>query len=232
MRHKSMLLLRITAFACFVCVSSSPYASMPVERVLAGCVIDDIFYSVNGRAYRIRTGDSLDLHPFDGKAVSLRGLLYPGDRFQADTSARPEVNGACPTAALRLIQKEKAVDLRVAAKVLAKAGDFDQALDLIARAMATLAPAECDTFTDRAYVFALKGDIPSAANDLTTIKAKKCAIDRHMNWLLLQDVGDVLLAKGDKSAAIEAFELALMACDGAQCLGRASIADALDAAKR
>lgn len=193
-------------------------ASKGVARSLTGCVVDDVFYSVDGRAYRIGVPASLDLRPFEGKGVRLRGKLYPGDRFVPDDGATFEVKQAiCPRASLRLIKRDVVIGFRVEATKAAEAGDHDLAVERIGQAMAVLTPPDCDTFTDRAQVMALHGDVAAAAKDIATIKAKKCVIDGRMNPLLLQDLGNTLRAKGARPSAIAALELALVACDGAWC---------------
>lgn len=46
----------------------------------------------------------------------MRGLLYPGDRFDLEEDAQPEVKQTtCPAASLRLIKHDQVVSLRVEA---------------------------------------------------------------------------------------------------------------------
>ncbi|MBA3396435.1 MAG: hypothetical protein H0T89_27640 [Deltaproteobacteria bacterium] len=193
-------------------------ASKGVARTLTGCVVDNAFYSVDGRAYRIGVPASLDLRPFEGKGVRLRGMLYPGDRFVPADDATLEVTQAvCPRTSLRLIKRDVVIGFRVEATKAAEAGEHALAIERIGQAMAVLTPPDCDTFTDRAQVMALHGDVAAAAKDIATIQAKKCVIDGRMNPLLLQDLGNTLRAKGDRRSAIAALQLALVACDGDWC---------------
>ncbi len=213
MRWSLMLLLGLA-------LVSAAQASKPVEANLVGCVVGGAFYSVEPTiAYRISLPSGLDVAPFEGKQVSMHGKLMPGDRFVLADGEQPQVKAAtCPAKALRLIKHNEVVDLRVAATRAAADGDHAAAADLIARAMATLSPPSCDTFTDRAHILVLAGDLAAARKDLAVIKAhKKCSIDRRMNPLLLQDLGNLLRDKGDRRAAVTALQLALAACDGDWC---------------
>jgi hypothetical protein len=222
---------RTASLALLLLTASTAGASKPVQRTLSGCVVDGTFYSIAGRAYRISTPASLDLRPLEGKGVSMRGWLSPGDRFELAQGARPEVmQRACPTRSLRLVRRDQVMGLRVAATKAATAGEHDRAVELIGQAMALVSPADCDTFTDRAHIMALKGDLPAAAKDVATIKAKKCFVEGRMNPLLLRDLGTLLLSKGDRRAAISALELALAACDGDWC--RPDIEKALKSARK
>ncbi|MEO8132479.1 MAG: hypothetical protein ABI831_00660 [Betaproteobacteria bacterium] len=198
--------------------------------MLTGCVVDNVFYSVEGGTYRINTPPTLDLRPFEGNEVSLYGALSPGDRFNPGKDANPKVKqAACPAESLRRIKKYKVMRLSVDATKAADAGEFDRADKLIAQAMALSSPIACDTFAERAYVMALKGELVAAAKDLAIIKSKKCHVEGRMNPLLLQDVGIALRAQRDKGAAISAFGLALAACDSDPC--RRAMAKDLQAAK-
>ena len=59
------------------------------------------------------------------------GWLSPGDRFELEKDANPEVKQAvCPAASLRLINNDKVVRLRVEATKAATAGKFDRAADI------------------------------------------------------------------------------------------------------
>ncbi|MCC6999027.1 MAG: hypothetical protein IT370_30720 [Deltaproteobacteria bacterium] len=194
-------------------------ASKPVARTLTGCVIDGAFFSIDGRAtYRIATAAEIDLKPLEGKAVKLRGLLSPGDRFVLAADARPEVTQqVCPSSSLRLIKGEQVISLRVEATKAADAGDQTRAMELIAQAMKLLSPVDCDTLTDHAYVLVMGGDMLAAGRDVTLIKTRKCFVARRMNPLLLQDLGNLLAKKGNRALALKVLQVALKECDGKWC---------------
>ena len=197
-------------------------ASEPVKRTLKGCVVDKVFFSVDGNtAYRISTPAKLDLAPFEGQAISISGLLSPGDRFEPDPGSAPSVTAkTCSAAALRPIKNELVVRLRIDAQTAAKAGDFTKAHGLIDEAFAMLTPPACDSFSDRAEILAREGDTKAVAKDLAVIRARKqCYVAGKVNPLLVEDVGKVLLAKGEKKLAIEALNLANAVCDGDWCRG-------------
>ncbi len=213
-RHLFLYLLLAIVFA-----AGAAEASKPVKRTLTGCVVDKVFYSVDGRAYPISLAQTVDLTPFEGQGVAITGLLYPGDRFEPDAGTKPvQKQKVCPDASLRLIKHETVVRFRVDAGYAADAGDFTKAMDLIGKAMAFVTPPECDTFTDRAHILAQKGDLAAAKKDLAVIRAKKqCYVAGKMNPLLLQDVAKAMMAKGDKKGAVDALKLANAACDGNWC---------------
>jgi hypothetical protein len=197
-------------------------ASKPIEKALVGCVLDGKFYSIDGRAYPISTSAALDLKPYEGKGVSITGWLSPGDRFDVDEGVKPVVRQAkCPDSSVRLVKREKVIRLRADADYAMNAGDFDKAVALVEQAVAMVAPADCDTYVDRAHVYTRKGDLETARKDVAVVKAGKCIIDKgkRMNPLLLQDLGNALRDKGDKPTAITVFQLGLGACDGDWCRG-------------
>jgi hypothetical protein len=195
-------------------------ASEPVKRTLKGCVYEKTFYSVDGdTAYRITTPAKFDLAPFEGQLVSISGLLSPGDRFEPDPGSAPTVTAkSCSAAVLRPIKNELVVRLRINAGTAAEAGDFAKAHELIDQAFAMLTPPACDSFSDRAEILAREGDFKAMAKDLAVIRARKqCYVAGKVNPLLVEDVGKVLLAKGEKKLAIEALNLANAVCDGDWC---------------
>ena len=224
--------MRAALLLCFL--TSTAYASKAVKTTAVGCVRGGAFYSVrDGHAYRYSIA-KLDLAPFEGKHVSMKGSLLPGDRFILDDGAKPEVKAAsCPAAATRAIVRIEAMDLRLAAGRAAEAKEFDKAIELSNQAIALVTPADCDAHVDRGTIFAQAGKLAEARVDLAIVKSrKKCAVekDRKMNFLLLQDLATELLAKGDKVSAISALELALLSCDTDLC--RPDIKKALAEAKK
>ena len=202
-----------------VCLlATAAHASKPVKKTATGCVIKGTFFLVDGtHAYRFSL--DLDLKPFEGKLITMKGLLYPGDRFTLEDGTQPQVKAAtCPAASLRPIKRIEAIDLRLAAGRAVKDGDFGRGVELSNEAIAVITPADCDAYVDRATIFAQKGDLDAAKADLALIKArKKCVVDRRMNWLLLQDLAKAFVDKGDKPSAVTALLLAKAACDSTLC---------------
>jgi hypothetical protein len=195
-------------------------ASEPVQRTLTGCVHEKTFYSVDGdTAYRMSLQTKVDLAPFEAQGVSISGLLGPGDRLWPDPGSTPAVTAkTCPVRALRAIKNELVVRLRIEAQTAGEAGDFAKAHTLIDAAFAMLTPPACDSFSDRAEILAREGDYKGVAKDLAVIRARKqCYVAGKVNPLLVEDVGKVLLAKGEKKLAIEALNLANAVCDGDWC---------------
>ena len=121
--------------------------------------------------------------------------------------------------------------LRINAQTAAEGGDFVKAHELIDQAFAVLTPPACDSFSDRAEILAREGDYKAMAKDLAVIRARKqCYVIGKVNPLLVEDVGKVLLAKGEKKLAIEALNLANAVCDGDWC--RSDIKKELAEAKK
>jgi hypothetical protein len=195
-------------------------ASKPVKRTLKGCVADKVFFSVDGTtAYRISLPEAFDVAAFEGQGVSISGLLYPGDRFEPDEGAKPAITAkTCPVPAMRAIKNDRVVRLRIDAQAAAQAGDFPKAHELMDQAFAMLTPPACDSFSDRAEILAREGDYKAMAKDLAVIRARKqCYVAGKVNPLLVEDVGKVLMAKGENKLAIEALNLANAVCDGDWC---------------
>jgi hypothetical protein len=59
-------------------------------RVIVGCVVNDAYVSSDG--YRIspryKDGRAVDLRPFEGRKVTIDGLLLPGDHFMREGHRR------------------------------------------------------------------------------------------------------------------------------------------------
>ena len=70
-------------------------ASRPVPRTIVGCVSGGTFTSDDGYVIRA-TGpnfEDYDLGRFEGRRISVRGMLSPGDRFAV--KSRPRDLGPC-----------------------------------------------------------------------------------------------------------------------------------------
>ncbi|ABK18651.1 hypothetical protein [Syntrophobacter fumaroxidans] len=99
---------------CGLTLAGPAWASGPVPRTLTGCVIGGTLYSIHrGSAdpagkkqvtvYRINV-QKLNLAPYEGKKIRVRGELLPRDRFYADPSS-VRVLGPCDNASRRAISQ-------------------------------------------------------------------------------------------------------------------------------
>jgi hypothetical protein len=77
--------------------ASFVFASRPVPRTIAGCVLDGAFVSSDGYTMRPRYADgrAADLRLLEGRAVTISGALLPGDEFTLNTA--PLDDGPCRT---------------------------------------------------------------------------------------------------------------------------------------
>jgi hypothetical protein len=57
------------------------FASRPVPKTITGCVANGSLHSSDGYEIWVR---NLNLAPYEGKRIQLRGNLLPGDNFYAD----------------------------------------------------------------------------------------------------------------------------------------------------
>ncbi|MDP2311679.1 MAG: hypothetical protein Q8P41_02145 [Pseudomonadota bacterium] len=194
-------------------LSGPALASKPFATRIDGCVLDGRLYDVQGdTAYPI--GIALDLARYEGKRIAVEGTLSPRDRFSA-RGAVSVVSPRCPKRMRQAIAWDQAVNLRIAAGRAAEAGDFPTALDLVAQAMQRYTPPDCDAYADRATIYAQMGDIPAATEDLVRIQHKRCARSSQVNFLLLEHLGDALLAQGELALAKDAYQVAVEGCGGA-----------------
>jgi hypothetical protein len=95
-------------------------ASKPVQVTLEGCVIQGVFYAVEkgGLASgatqvnaieiisRKESDPKLDLSPYEGKKISLQGLLLPGDKMTPDPKSL-KVLGPCDRDSQAAIAEER-----------------------------------------------------------------------------------------------------------------------------
>ena len=201
------------------------HGSRPVPRVLTGCVVEGQFYSVSLRepdmtpvhAYRIRIVGSLDLSPYEGKTITLTGMLSPGDRFNLKPGTEPLVLGAvCSPSYLKVITRGFIFDYVVAAHKEAEKKKFGAALTLIDKAFA-IDPGDCQTYIDRAYVYYLAGDFEAGRRDVRTVTTRSCANTGRLNFLIMEDVGKILRSHGKRDEALELYEASLAACRSTIC---------------
>jgi hypothetical protein len=213
------MLARVVVILCLA--AATAHASQPVKKTVTGCVVKGTFFFVDGDySYRFSIAD-LDLAPFEGQTITMKGWLSPGDRFELEKDTKPTVKAkTCGPAMMRPIKRDEAVDLRLAAGREAKAGNWEKAIELSNDALAVMTPAECDSYVDRGTIFAQKGDLDSAKKDLAIVKARKpCFVlrTRKINFALLEDFAQAFIDKGDKKSGVTALELALANCDSEIC---------------
>ena len=214
--------MKRTILAILFSLMAAPFiaeATLPVERTLTGCVIENTFYSVysgkdSSKAYRILLSQPVDLKPYEGKSVSMNGWLSPGDRFSIkDKTAIQVVSDTCDALSRKAIGKEYALNYRLQAGKVARQGNFDEALAIIGKAF-KIDSSDCDTYTDRAEIYCMKNDFDAVARDVTVIKTGTCVNPTKANYLLLEDLGKCLEGKGRKTEALEVYRLAYDACVG------------------
>ncbi len=213
------VLAAVVGLALVVAATPAEAQKSP-RRTVAGCVHGKAFFRVDGTAaYRMTLPAAFDATTFEGQGVSLTGLSYPGERFDPEPGTTPKVTAkTCPAAALRAIKNTLVVRLRIDAERAATAGDFPTAHARIDEAFALVKPPTCDSFSDRAEIFAREGNYAAVKNDLAVLRARKrCSTFGGVNSALIQDVGTVLESKGESKLAITAFEIARAACDDDQC---------------
>jgi hypothetical protein len=187
--------------------------SRAVEGTLTGCVIGNAFYSVyqGVRAHRTSLPASIDLLPLEGRTVRMTGLILPGNNFKP--TAAPEVlQATCAAHLVPAIRLDLVVDHRTKGQQAAKKGDYKGAYRLLGLAV-ILDPANCDTYVDRAYIHALRGDEPAAVGDLGVLEKGDCANPDKANHLLLQDVAGVFERQGRRDRALATYRMALAACE-------------------
>lgn len=79
----TILISACVVFATSLVGIAPAVASKPVPKTIVGCVANGSFVSSDGYEIRPRTADgqAIDLRPFEGRQVTIRGDLLPGDAF-------------------------------------------------------------------------------------------------------------------------------------------------------
>jgi hypothetical protein len=210
-------------------LGTAAHASKPIPWTMKGCVTGGTFYSVDkdgASVVKLFTGKALDISKLDGKYIEVAGLLHPGDYFTPGDKP-PVVTSDCSADDRKAIQYAKAHELRMQGARIA-ATKLDEALKLVEASIALATPADCDTFIDRAHLYARKSDLKSAARDVGILEARTCRFRGRLNWLLLQELGNELRTN-DPKTAVRALTLAKANCDADIC--RPGIEKDLAAAK-
>jgi hypothetical protein len=97
------------------------------------------------------------------------------------------------------------------------ADKLDQAIVLVDASIAFVAPADCDTYIDRAKLYTKKRNLLAVERDLTILEKRACRFRGQLNWLLLQELGNDLRARGFAKPAVRALVLARANCEGDIC---------------
>ena len=212
--------MRIVVVLVIALVATQARASKPIPWTMKGCVAGGVYYAIDkDSASPVKTfaGKSLDVSKLEGKFIEVAGLLHPGDYFTPGDKP-PVVKRDCSADDRLAIEYAKAHDLRMQAARIADT-KLDEALKLVDASIAVVQPAECDTFIDRAHLYARKNDLAASARDLGILESRKCRFRGALNWLLLQELGNELRTRNDGKAAVRALTLALANCDADICRG-------------
>jgi hypothetical protein len=122
------------------------------------------------------------------------------------------LQATCSAHLVPAIRHDLVVDHRIKGQQAAKKGDYKDAYRLFGLAV-ILDPANCDTYVDRAFVHALRGDRSAAVGDLGVLEKSECANPRQANHLLLQDVAKVFEQQGWRDGALTIYRMALVSCE-------------------
>lgn len=91
---------RAALFAVLSCLLFSPVpalASKPILRTFDGCVVDGLLISASGYQFTLmhhRGVQRIIVSKYEGKRITIRGLLHPGDYFTPDAPSL-KVVGPC-----------------------------------------------------------------------------------------------------------------------------------------
>lgn len=189
----------------------SSHASKPVPRVLTGCVVEGIFFSVaddtGRRAYRIRS--DLDLGTFEGKKIRVSGSLLPGDRFHVYPGT-VEVLGECNQEWTPAIDRQRAWVYEAEARKAAQQGQWDEAHRYIDRAIG-MDGSNCSFLVTRARFWEQQGKADLALKDME--QAVNTGHDSCRRYPELEFLADLLAGSGKLQEGVKAYERAIKACD-------------------
>ena len=111
---KKALCCTVILAMCCLAAPLQALASKPVFRTLTGCVINGTLFSVYksdtpGQAktvvYQYRM-EKVNLAPYEGKKIQVKGYLHPGDRFTPDAKTL-KVLGPCDRESQEAINRDK-----------------------------------------------------------------------------------------------------------------------------
>lgn len=192
-------------------------ASRPVDYLMVGCVLDGMMFSLGPnasvgsvparRAYHIRMMPrGVDLTPYEGKKIQVRGFLKPGDIFQPDLKTI-KILGACDQESHVAVSRALPQAYRVKAVELGSQGNWEDAGKYINKAI-QLDKSDCSLLLTRAQFYQQQGKITEALQDAQEAVHKGCNRYPDLGFL-----AELLESAGRKAAAILAYEQALAACE-------------------
>jgi regulator of sirC expression with transglutaminase-like and TPR domain len=154
---------------------------------------------------------SIELFPLEGRTVRMTGWILPGNNFKPKGDSEV-VQSTCAAHLVPAIRRDIVIDHRIRGQQAARMRDYKEAYRLFGLAV-ILDPADCDTYVDRAYVHASRGDRASADTDLAVLEKSECSNPHQANHLLLQDVGKVFEQQGWRDGALTIYRTALAVCE-------------------
>jgi tetratricopeptide (TPR) repeat protein len=186
--------------------------SKPWDKIIVGCVIDGMLFEIGDslpvkRAFMLTVVPPLNLTPYEGKKIRLRGKLTPGDRLQPDIKDGIKVLGVCDQEVLAVVRKELPQAYRTRAEDMAENDDWSNAWKNINKAI-KLDSSDCSLYLTRAKFYESQGKFAEAVVDVQRAVQHGC--DNYAHWALL---AELLEKVGQKSAAIDAYERAVRVCE-------------------
>ena len=222
----NMAIFLILLFSFSFLAPSIVIGSLPVEKTLTGCVIGGRFFSVYNdsqtnrpvKAYPIRIEKNINLPAYEGKTISMKGSLLPGDRFFIREGDVPVVvNETCAADYLKVIKKEHILEYRVAGYTEAKKKNFEEALKLLNWAL-DMDKTSCDSYVSRAQIYYPQGDFASGGADIKTVRDGLCVVEpQGLNYLVLEEIGTTLEGYGKSAEALELYKMGLNSCQSNMC---------------
>jgi hypothetical protein len=210
MNHAIRAILLAAIFSAFLSGSAD---AQRVPGTLTGCVIGGVFYSVHMgvQAHRTRLPASIELFPLEGRTVRMDGWIMRANYFEP-TSPPKVLQATCAAHLVPAIRHDLVVEQRVKGQQAARRRAYDEAYRLFGLAV-MLDPADCDTYVDRAFVHALRGDESAALADLEVLEKRDCRDPDKANHLLLEDVAKVFEKRGRSDRALAIYRMALAVCE-------------------
>jgi tetratricopeptide (TPR) repeat protein len=198
---------------CLFCllIPVQALGSRPVETIIVGCVIDGMLFGVGDalsvkKVYIITVVPALNLTPFEGKKIRLRGRLSPADRFKPDLEKGIEVLGTCDQKTRAVIGKELPQAHRTRAEEMAENNEWTGAWKYINKAI-QLESSDCSLYLARAKFYEKQGKFADAVADAQRAVQHGCT--RYPDWAFL---AGLLEKEGKDSAAIDAYAKAVGVC--------------------
>jgi hypothetical protein len=125
-----------------------------------GYVVEGRLYSATSDiAYPVYLSPPVDLRSYEGKSLRIKGQLHPGTKFSIkDETAIQVTSNTCHARLRKAIDNDRPVAYRVEAGGMARKGNFSEALVVIGKAL-EIDSSDCGTYTDRAQIYCLNGEI-------------------------------------------------------------------------